>query len=139
VAAARVRRTLRWPGALLGYARRAIPPSARARIPFGNAIFGFYSAEMGDPAEPRIRVVVSGRVQGIGFRAWVLRRALELDLRGWVRNCRDGTVEVEAAGPVSALERLRQLVGDGPPLAHVHEVREEPPHRDALPDWFEIR
>lgn len=132
-------RRRRWKGALLAYARRTIPTSVQARLPFREALFGFYSAKMADAIEPRIRVIVAGRVQGVGYRAWVLRRALELGLRGWVRNCRDGSVEVEAAGPIPALERLRQLLADGPPLAHVLRFEEEVPYRDQLPDGFEIR
>jgi acylphosphatase len=94
---------------------------------------------MNDQGEPRIRLLVAGRVQGVGFRAWVLRRGQELGVRGWVRNCRDGSVEVQAAGPQEVLLRLRQLVSDGPPLAYVLSIREEPPGRDRLPDRFEIR
>jgi acylphosphatase len=92
-----------------------------------------------EPSEPRIRIIVSGRVQGVGFRAWALRRALELGLRGWVRNCRDGSVEVEAAGPLPALRRLRELMADGPPFAHVLDVQEEAPRGDRLSESFEIR
>ena len=44
------------------------------------------------------RVVVRGRVQGIGFRAWAEVTALELGVEGWVRNCRDGSVEAVLAG-----------------------------------------
>ena len=92
-----------------------------------------------DATEPRIHLLVSGRVQGVGMRAWVLRRARELGLRGWVRNCRDGSVELEAAGPAHLLARLRELLSDGPALAHVTTVQEEPPRWGALTDDFEIR
>jgi acylphosphatase len=90
-------------------------------------------------AEPRVRLVVEGRVQGVGFRAWVLRRAHELGVRGWVRNCRNGDVEIEATGSLEQLEALRALLADGPPLAHVLRVREETPLRSPLGERFEIR
>lgn len=102
-------------------------------------MFGKSSAWGAGPTEQRVRLVVSGRVQGVGFRYWVLRRAMELGVRGWVRNCRDGSVEVEAAGPPAALTELRGLLADGPPMAHVSALTEEPPRSDALPERFEIR
>ncbi|NJD09148.1 MAG: acylphosphatase [Gemmatimonadetes bacterium] len=89
--------------------------------------------------ERRIRFLVHGRVQGVGFRFWVLRQAQALGLRGWVRNCRDGSVEVEAAGPSPALERLGLALRDGPPHAQVLELQVEAAHGDPLPDAFEIR
>ena len=46
----------------------------------------------------RVRVEVRGRVQGVGFRAYVVRRSRALSLTGWVRNREDGSVEVEAEG-----------------------------------------
>jgi acylphosphatase len=103
------------------------------------SLFGMLSDGMNEQYEPRIRLLVAGRVQGVGYRAWVLHRGQELGVRGWVRNCRDGSVEVEAAGPADVLLRLRQLVADGPPLAYVLSIRDEPPGRDRLPDRFEIR
>jgi acylphosphatase len=126
----------RWGGLLDGRIQASVLGRLRARL---FAILGMDPSAMAEPAEPRIRFVISGRVQGVGFRAWALRRGQELGVRGWVRNCRDGSVEVEAAGPLPVLLRLRQLVADGPPLAHVAEIREEPPRHDRLPNGFEIR
>ena len=54
----------------------------------------------------RRRFRVSGRVQGVGFRMWTLRRARDLGLRGTVANERDGSVVVEAEGEPAALDRL---------------------------------
>lgn len=68
-----------------------------------------------------MHVLVSGRVQGVAFR-WTTRdRARALGLVGWVRNLRDGRVEVLAAGPGEALEELYAWLGDGPPMARVEE------------------
>ena len=66
--------------------------------------------------------VVHGRVQGVGFRYFVVERARGLGLVGATRNLRDGTVEVQARGPRGALEKLVQELNAGPPLAHVTHV-----------------
>jgi acylphosphatase len=68
------------------------------------------------------RYVVSGRVQGVGFRWFVLQQARRLDLSGYARNCADGTVEVVARGDEAALMALEQLLVEGPELAAVSEV-----------------
>lgn len=69
--------------------------------------------ERGEPrashAVERWRLTVRGRVQGVGFRAGCQQWARQLDLSGWVRNTRDGAVEVEAEGPAHALTELRQI------------------------------
>lgn len=90
------------------------------------------------PTHPRRRFAVRGRVQGVGFRAWTQKRARELGLRGTVRNRPDGDVEVDASGPEPALERLRQLLRQGPMWAAVSEVRELPPAESGLPPDFRI-
>jgi len=64
-----------------------------------------------------------GRVQGVGFRYFVVEHALMLGLRGYARNARDGSVEVLAQGPRPALERLLSLLRQGPPAAYVSEVQ----------------
>ena len=65
---------------------------------------------------------VRGRVQGVGFRYFVVEKALSLGLRGYVRNERGGSVEVLAQGPRPALERLLALLQQGPSAARVNEV-----------------
>jgi acylphosphatase len=77
-----------------------------------------------------------GRVQGVGFRAWTIRRATELGLRGTVRNLDGGEVEVEVMGAPESVERLRELLRRGPSLSRVREVRELPPGSEDLPDHF---
>ena len=71
---------------------------------------------------PRIHLLVRGRVQGVGFRAFVLHRARDLGLSGWVRNCADGSVELEAEGDPAGLERLVEAVSRGPLAARVAAV-----------------
>ncbi len=67
-------------------------------------------------------IVVSGRVQGVGFRQATLREAGKLRLKGWVRNTRDGDVEIEVAGPETDLEKFVQWCGRGPSFAAVSKV-----------------
>ena len=75
-----------------------------------------------------VLLVVRGRVQGVGFRQFTRRQALELGLVGWVRNREDGTVEVAAAGRADALAALRHILGKGPMAADVRGIEEsEPP------------
>ncbi len=66
-------------------------------------------------ADAGLRAVVSGRVQGVGFRYFVRQRAVALGLRGYVRNQADGGVEVCAAGPPDALAELAADLRLGPP------------------------
>lgn len=71
-----------------------------------------------------LRLVVRGRVQGVGYRAWAVGTARALGLSGWVRNRRDGTVEILAAGPAEALERLAAACRRGPPSCEVTSVEQ---------------
>jgi acylphosphatase len=73
----------------------------------------------------RLVAHVHGRVQGVGFRAFVHDSARSLGLAGTVRNCRDGCVRVEAEGPRHLLDRLLALLREGPPAARVLRVVEE--------------
>ena len=74
----------------------------------------------------RIHLLVRGRVQGVGFRAFVLRRAQALGISGWVRNRADGSVELEAEGEAAALDGLEEAVTRGPPGARVTAVERAP-------------
>lgn len=65
---------------------------------------------------------IRGRVQGVGYRYFVVDRARELGLAGWTRNLPGGSVEVEAQGQHEDLERLADALGQGPPMAHVTGV-----------------
>jgi acylphosphatase len=70
----------------------------------------------------RLRLIVSGRVQGVFFRAGAAHTARALGLRGWARNRADGTVEIVAEGTRGALERLLEWAKIGPPRARVDHV-----------------
>jgi acylphosphatase len=69
-----------------------------------------------------VRFVVSGRVQGVGFRWFVLRSARSLGLTGYVSNLPDGHVEVVAAGTEGQIAELEALLRKGPPAARVTGV-----------------
>lgn len=68
-------------------------------------------------------VQVTGRVQGVWFRAWTREQALAEGVSGWVRNQPDGAVEAVIAGPEEAVEALIAKLHDGPPDAKVDAVR----------------
>jgi len=70
----------------------------------------------------RLHAVVSGDVQGVGFRYYVQRRAHDLGLRGWVRNNDDGSVEMVAEGDRDRLEQLERAVREGPRAARVERI-----------------
>ena len=72
------------------------------------------------------RFRVSGRVQGVGFRAAARRRAQELGLNGYARNLPDGCVELLAQGDAACIETFAEWLRHGPPLARVDGVRREP-------------
>ena len=84
--------------------------------------------------ELRIHATVSGRVQNVGFRAFVLFRATELRVRGTVANRPDGTVECVFEGTRTQMELLIQSLHEGPPSARVDSVNVvEQPARGDLP------
>ena len=73
-------------------------------------------------ATARLDATVSGRVQGVGFRYFVLREAMDLGLDGWVANTADGSVRCVAEGPRDRLERLLVRLEEGPAAAVVDHV-----------------
>lgn len=72
------------------------------------------------------RLLISGRVIGVGFRDWMVARAEELGVDGWVRNRTDGRVEVLVCGETSAVEELARLCRRGPRWASVTDIEENP-------------
>jgi acylphosphatase len=73
-----------------------------------------------------LRFIVSGKVQGVFFRASTARQAIRLGVRGHALNRPDGCVEVLALGPAPAVEELRQWLHRGPPSARVEQVQAQP-------------
>lgn len=82
------------------------------------------------------RFVVSGKVQGVFFRASAREQALELDLRGYAKNLPDGRVEVLAAGSDAALDALAAWLRQGPPLARVDDLERLPASDDEAGEEF---
>ncbi len=65
---------------------------------------------------------ITGKVQGVGFRAAMYREAMRLNVTGWVRNCKDGTVEAVIQGPEKAIAEVLQWARQGPNGARVYSV-----------------
>ena len=78
------------------------------------------------------RVVIRGRVQGVGYRAWVDHHARGLGLHGWVRNRRDGSVEAVFEGAEDVVADMIAACRNGPPSARVDGIAEEAAHADSL-------
>ena len=74
---------------------------------------------MATTAVKTVTVRIEGRVQGVYYRAWTEQTARRLDLDGWVRNRRDGTVEAVFSGHPSQVDTMLRRCADGPPDAHV--------------------
>jgi acylphosphatase len=128
VDAAGARVPARHPRAPVGRGAVAFPldtPGARGRILLGIAMHCLH-------------LVIRGRVQGVGFRYFVVHRAATLGLGGWVRNRQDGAVEVEAEGPRVALEALLAAVRRGPTGARVTAVDEAWSERAPRHHGFEV-
>jgi len=83
---------------------------------------------------PTARFIVSGRVQGVFYRASARAQALELGLAGHAKNRSDGRVEVLASGPADALDELERWLRHGPPAARVDAVDREDLAEQDLPD-----
>lgn len=80
---------------------------------------------------------IHGRVQGVGFRWWTQRQASALNLRGSVRNCPDGTVEIAIAGSPDDVRAMLERLQQGPSAANVVQLEELTPP-DSLPSDFRI-
>ena len=75
-------------------------------------------------------VTISGRVQGVWFRAWTEKQATSIGLDGWVRNCRDGSVEALFSGEDAKIDQMIAACHVGPPAARVNEIRVVPSDGD---------
>lgn len=84
------------------------------------------------------RLVIAGQVQGVGYRDWMVRKARELGVSGWVRNRRDGTVEALVAGEVASVEELSRMCRRGPRLAEVTSISEEMAEPPAEPGFHQV-
>jgi acylphosphatase len=78
------------------------------------------------------QVTIRGRVQGVGYRAWVEYEARRRSLQGWVRNRRDGSVEALFSGPADVVSDMVASCRRGPPSARVDAIADEQASVDAL-------
>lgn len=72
--------------------------------------------------QKRIKLFITGDVQGVGYRAWFRREALKSGVSGWVKNRSDMTVEAVCEGDAEALKRLIELAKQGPPVAQIDNI-----------------
>lgn len=84
------------------------------------------------------RVRITGRVQGVAYRAWAQGQAERLGLSGWVRNEPDGSVAALIIGPGQAVSEMLEAMRRGPPLARVAGVESEPASGDERQSGFRI-
>jgi len=85
-----------------------------------------------------VHVRITGKVQGVWYRAWTAEEARDLGLDGWVRNRRDGSVEAVFAGRSDDVDAMLALCREGPPLARVSDVSWET-HEGTVAAGFEQR
>jgi len=85
------------------------------------------------------RWLLSGRVQGVGFRHFTLTHAQRLGVGGWVKNLPDGRVEIRVVGPAVDVATLKDKVREGPPAARVDRLEEDVIEPEQSWDRFEVR
>lgn len=86
-----------------------------------------------------VRVQITGKVQGVWYRAWTVDEATKRGLRGWVRNRRDGSVEALFAGDDATVDDMVKACHEGPPLAEVDAVAVEDAGGETVPAGFDQR
>ena len=84
----------------------------------------------------QVRLTITGRVQGVGYREWAIATGQKLGVTGWVRNRGDGAVEALVVGEDTAVGKMIDACRRGPALARVEEIDVEPVDLDILPDGF---
>lgn len=94
---------------------------------------------MADESMVTLTARISGRVQGVGFRAFVYTLARVYPICGWVRNLSDGSVEIVASGPAATIAQFQQAIKYGPRFGRVDSFDVQWFARGDLPDHFEIR
>jgi acylphosphatase len=90
---------------------------------------------MSEVGDTRVRALISGRVQGVWFRAWTEQEASRRGLSGWVRNLSDGRVEAVFAGPKETVEDMLAACREGPPHARVEGIETDEHHGQIDPGF----
>ena len=88
---------------------------------------------------PTIHLLIQGKVQGVFYRASAREKALSLGLTGWVKNTREGDVEIMASGETESLEKFTQWCRQGPPQAKVTNVISGQLHEEEKFQGFSIQ
>lgn len=91
----------------------------------------------GEQGDKTVHVRISGRVQGVGFRAWTRSNARKRSLDGWVRNREDGTVEAVFSGPPNMVDDMLRACEDGPLASRVQAIQVRA-HKEAVRDGFHM-
>ncbi|MEM6973833.1 MAG: acylphosphatase [Pseudomonadota bacterium] len=86
-----------------------------------------------------VRAQISGRVQGVGYRAWTHGMAGRLGLSGWVRNEADGTVTAVFSGPAESVDTMLAACRDGPALARVDNIALDTPEEAPIGPFGQTR
>ena len=123
-----VRRNIFTTGRGAGHARRGSNLFSNSNAGFRQAV---KESRPGGSGTIR-RVTITGRVQGVGYRAWVVSRARAHNLEGWVRNRRDGSVEALFAGPEHVVAGLIERCRRGPSTSGVNGVESHVADSDEL-------
>jgi acylphosphatase len=89
--------------------------------------------------QKRVQVIITGRVQGVGYRASCQREAAARGLTGWVRNRWDGAVEALFEGEAAAVDAMLMWCYEGPPMAYVSGVEISIPPDASSELWFRVR
>jgi len=82
-----------------------------------------------------LRIKVTGRVQGVGYRYWIRHAARAKRVSGWIRNCQDGSVEGVFQGPKADVKAMLDICRDGPPRASITALTTEPGEYDGPADF----
>ena len=107
-------------------------PSPPRDIARDHCRLGLYAAWFRAMSSAIRRLLIRGRVQGVGYRAWVEHQARGRGLNGWVRNRRDGSVEAVFEGETSVVADMAASCRQGPVWAQVDDVAEEAANADML-------
>lgn len=105
----------------------------------GHAGHAGQAGDAGGAGIKAVHLIVTGRVQGVFYRAATREQGEQLGLAGWVRNRRDGSVEAHVQGPAPQVDALVEWCRGGPPSARVDGVACEPAAYDASLTQFGVR